>query len=159
MKNKLLTREIVQHIFASLGLSEGGFGKMGLTMPEFESEKIVAIEYEDGSTIKHKTYSAQLTIDSTNIKFLAVDLSVDGVFEAALVVRMNDLPIHAMRLSYDTEEAAQFCVIVGGKSSEADLSIQCNLLLGIEKLVSIGFPWEKLDEFEELYRVALSICN
>lgn len=159
MKNKLLTREIVQHIFASLGLSEKGFGKIGLTLPEFELGKIVAIEYEDGSTIKHKTYSAQLSIDSTNIRFLAIDLSVDGIFEAALVARMNDLPIHAMRLSYSTEEAAQFYVIVEGKSSEADLSVQCNLLLGIEKLVSIGFPWEKLDEFEELYRAGLSICN
>lgn len=159
MKNTLLTRELVQHIFISIGLSAGNFSKLGLSSIEFQTDKTIDIEYEDNSVIKHKTYAANLVFDSTNIKFFAVDLSVDGIFEAALAVRMNDLPIHTMRLCYEAEEPAQFCVAFDSKFLEADLFVQGNLMLGIERMLSWGLSWGKLDDFEDLRRAVLSICN
>jgi len=159
MKNNLLKKEIVRHIFSLLGLSPVGFGKIAITHKDFLSDKTVDIEYNDNKIINHNVFVSQIKTEEFTIKFLVIDLTIDNNLEAVLVIKMNDLPLHIMRLSYAEGDQTEFQIVIDNKSKEAELSIQCQLLLGIEQIISLGLAWEKLDDFEVLRTAGLLICQ
>ena len=161
MKNIILTREIVRHILVSFGIApKPHWGKVGLTLNEFKKNKVLSIEYDDGKVINHPVFAAQIKVsDDSTLKLLLVDLSLEESSEVLLVVQFDSLPIHVLRLSYATEEPAKFALVVDGKVTELNLSVQCSFLMGVERISSLGLSYTSLDDFESLYTVATSMCN
>lgn len=160
MQNKLLTREIIRHIFACFGVIVP-LGQAGLTVGELLTKKSVRMAYDNGEEISHKVYAGQIVFQESKFRALMVDLTADAECpEFCLLFRFDSLPLHGLRLSYDDEDFGVFRIL-GDKDvwKEASMTVQSSALNGIERLVSFGFPWTPCDQIDDLFKAALVLVE
>lgn len=165
MKNNILTKEIINHIFISVGLSPTSFGKIGLSSKDLMTDRVIDMSYDD-LEISHPVYAGEIIIQESKIRALAVDLTLEDCSEFCFIFRMDSYPLHGLRLAYDDENAEDrdtgtFRIFNDKNESwiEANVYTQGMALSGIEKITSYGLLWEPCKNIDDLYRAALILST
>lgn len=160
-QNKLLTKEVIRHIFTSFGMTTVNTPNNTLLSKELLTPKTVKIKYDDNEEFTHSVFAGQLVL-SKDSKFRAVivNLSMDDIQEYCCVFRLDKLPLHGLRLRYDDEDIGAFKIYDEGNKSwmDASIGIQAMILGGIEKIISYGLLWETTSEFNDLYKIAVNLA-
>jgi hypothetical protein len=162
--NLLLQKEIVLHIFRSLGVFESDV----FSRPSFHDlvlqekyllNKKLAFETEDKEKHKKDIWAVNSRIDNANIKLMVADLS-DGAAEYALIIQLDNFPPYGLRLSANEDDYGTISVNVGeGDWAPADVMVQSKLLSGFESLALIFREWNKLEDFSMLYKKLILFLN
>lgn len=157
-----LTKEIIKRILSDVGAVPEHFGERGLTDDNFSLAKKIAVQYEDGPEY-HMMYSGQLKIGDSVLRGLLTDLTVDSVAEYLFVFRVDDLPIHAIRMVYVPDVLDTDCYIRIQKEEGTwftpSVEIMAKMLVEFEKIVSYGLLWNDCTANSDLYDVAVSLIN
>ena len=161
-----LPKLIVRRIIADVGAAPNAVGKTGLTVSELLLNKVIKVNYDDG-VHEHDVYSGKISIESTVLKGLLVDLTID-IPEYLFVFRMDNMPIHAAKALYDEIDLGETFLRVYYPDKEKEpsftwrdsgLYIKARMLSDFEKIVSYGFMWEDCKDIEDLYEAAVSLID
>lgn len=167
MKNNILTKEIINHIFINVGLSPTSFGKIGLSSKSLLTDRVVNMSYDD-LEVAHPVYAGEIIIQDSKIRGLAVDLTLEDCAEFCFIFRMDAYPLHGLRLAYDggneddeDRDNGTFRIFNDKNESwiEANIFTQGMALSGIEKITSYGLLWEPCVNIDDLYRAALILST
>lgn len=165
MKNKILTKEIINHILISVGLSPGSFGKIGLSVEKLLTNQTLQMSYDDVEVI-HSVYAGEISIQESKIRGLAVNLSLEDCAEFCFIFRMDSFPLYGLRLAYtdlDSEEADYGVFRIFNDKNEswvdANIMTQSMVLFGIERITSHGLLWSPCDKIDDLYKAALILST
>jgi hypothetical protein len=161
-QNKLLTKEIIYHIFTSFGMCNTSSLSNTVLFKEFLKTKIVKIKYDNDEEINHAVYSSQISINKeSKFKVLIIDLTLDDIQEYCCVFQLDNLTIHGMRLRYDNEDTGIFKMYNETNSTwvDAPISNQAMILGGVEKIVSYGLLWESISDCEQLYNIGINLVS
>jgi len=157
-----LSYEIIKRILADVGATSGKlFGKVGLTDTALKLDKQVVVRYDDRDR-KHDVYSGKISLgDSSKIYGLLINLSIDGESEFLFLFRMDNLPIHAVRVIYDNSADSFFKIYDSEKTvwREANIYAKARVLADFERLVSWGAMWEDYIDIKDLYDAAISLIR
>ena len=161
--NHFLKNEIIRHIFASIGVTTTKlFGTVGLPVKDLcVSNKSVVLEYDDGK-VEHPVYSGSLDLINGSVYGCLLDLSLNEDREYLFGFSIDDMPIHALKIVYDTDDLFDnlFMIYNHGKEEwvHADLFIQANVLSGFERINSLGVIWEPCDKTDHIYNAILKLA-
>lgn len=166
MKNNILTKEIINHIFINVGLSPTSFGKIGLSSKNLLTDRVVNMSYDD-LEVAHPVYAGEIIIQDSKIRGLAVDLTLEDCAEFCFVFRMDSYPLHGLRLTYNGDHEYEdsdngiFRIFNDKNESwiEANIFTQGMALSGIEQIISYGLLWEPCTNIDDLYRAALILST
>jgi hypothetical protein len=162
-QNKLLTREIVRHILTSFGVSSTSVTDNSLIGHDLLTSKKVRIKYDDEAEIDHLVFAGQLSIGKdAKFKAIAIDLTTESESpEFCCVFRLENLPLHGLKLCYDDEDTGLFKIHddTGKAWADAPIVVQAMILGGVEQVVSYGLLWEPLTDFADLYKAAVILAG
>jgi len=155
-----LTTEIVRRIFLDIGVTDGPtFGKLGITESCFLLDKKMKIRYDSGD-LEHKMYAGQMKLDSSLLRGLLVDLTVDDVVEFGFVFRMDALPIHGMKITYGDDLAYNFIKLYDDEKKSwvnANMYMQAMILANFERITSWGILWDNSKDIDDLYQAIIKM--
>jgi len=167
-KNKYLTKEIIRHLLACFGAApHPNFGKAGLSALKISKELIIEHVDEESrpEQISHPIFFGEGKVDNSTFQAALIDLSVPfvkGDVEYCVVFRVDNLPIHGLRLFYTYDDEFGDFKIYDEKSSvwiDAPLHTQGLVLNGIERAVSAGITWSEVAELPELYNALIKLIE
>ena len=162
--NGKLKREIVLNCFNILGLfrDKNNLGSSNLIEPllndKFMLDKKLAFEIEDGSKKETAIYAALTKIENNVIKVLIADI-IDNSPEYAVIIRMDNFPSIAMRLSIEEDDLGSLAFSVEKQWIEVDTLAQAKVLVGLESIANIFCIWEKMNDYKEMYDILISFMN
>lgn len=156
-----LSKEITKRILADIGVSPGKlFGKVGLTDPAFKLAGTVTVRYDD-SDRRHDLYSGKLELGEFILRGLLIDLTIDKDSEFLFVFRMDEMPIHAIKVVFDNTGDCFFKIFDSDKSvwREASMYLKARILADFERIVGWGILWKDCLENEDLYKAAVELVR
>jgi hypothetical protein len=156
-----LSQEIIKRILADIGATPGMFGKVGLVDPLLKLAKTIKVRYDDRDR-QHDIYAGQVIIgQSSKLRGLFIDLTVDMEPEYLFVFRMDELPIHALRAVYDSSNDCFFRVFDSENTiwKESSLYMKARILSDFERFVSWGLLWQDCHEIDDLYKAAIELIR
>lgn len=149
--------EIIKRIMYDFGINLLDNNHSKLISQELLSKLVLSLEddLEDGNKFErdHPIYSGEFTLNKDKFQALAIDLSVNDYIEFCVVFRMENLPIHGLRMSSLSDDGGKFKIQQANNWIDATIKVQSLVLNGVEHLVSLGLNWDKLPKSseEELY--------
>lgn len=174
-----LSKEIIKRILADVGAVPSDFGKAGLTLPIFKLDKKFVIDYTDEEreqsygNLKEQfhMYAGEGSLPGIKIRALLVDLRRDvytdegpsGIYiEYALALRVDDKPIYALRLgfnSYEDRDNGDFFIQEGENWISPTILIKSLALVGMETIVDQGMIWNPLASYKDLYNAVSHVVE
>lgn len=157
-----LTFEIIKRVVADLGaVPSKEFGRVGLTDSGLLLSKTLTIKYDDSVTVEHDIYAGKLTLKDSAIRGLLVNLTVEDAYEFLFVFRMDDMPIHSIRVVYDdpTESFIRIYSQDKDKWIRPSVYMKARILADFEQFVSWGIMWEDCKEVSDLYEIAVKLVD
>lgn len=161
--NITLRKEIISHIFHSLGIFDDPKNRFNiiekLNSDKFLIDKKIAFETEDKKQIKNNLWAARTKIDNSEIKVMIADISED-IPECALIIQMDSFMPQAIRLSLDEDDYGDmFVCIQDNKWVNTSTIMQAKMLIGFESLIEMFAQWEKIDKYMDLYKILVGFLN
>lgn len=157
--NIQLKKEIINHIFNMFGLfNNNSVFVENIISDKFLLDKKISFINDDNKKYENKIYGISINIENSTINILLGDLKED-VKEYAMIVQMNDMSPHAIRLAEDIEDDGSVSLNLKGEWIEAPSLVQAKLLVGIESLSEIIVPWKKIENYNDLYKYLLLFLN
>lgn len=158
-----LSQEIIKRVLADVGVLPDMLGK-GLTDKAFLLEKRMGISYDDGIRY-HNVYSGKISFSEAEMRGIVLDLSVEDEPEFMFVFRVDALPIHAVRMTYNAPEVSLHNCYLRIQNPEKkhwynpSVELLARILAQFEKIVSYGVLWEECTEVSDLYEAAVKLTN
>lgn len=158
-EERTLVKELVQRILSNLGIVPGNnFGKVGITTEKHLIKE--KIELDDRSQCP--VWAGQFIITGSVIKLLTTKIPLgdkENSEELILLMNINE-QIYGFRYMWHHDEDA----IVLVKSSEdnwaaANLIVQMQIAVVIEKITQEGLFWDPCIEYQELFDVLLNLIE
>jgi hypothetical protein len=162
--NNVLKREIILHIFKTVGVMADPELMRISMMDQLNSEKFlldkkIAFETEEKKVKENNLWAATAKIENSSIKIIIADITED-IFEFTLILQMDTFLPCAIRLSEDPEDFGSMYVnIQENKWIEATTSLQAKMLVGFESLTEIYLQWQKLDDYMDVYKSMIGFLN
>ena len=157
-----LSKEIIRRIFADIGAAPGRmFGRVGLVDSSLRLAKSIIVRYDDMDR-RHDVYAGQISLHPSNLRGLFVNLTVDDDNEYLFIFRMDELPIHALRVVYDIDGDDCFFRVFEEEKGiwrDANMYMKARMLADFERMVSWGLLWEDCKETKDLYTVATELIR
>jgi hypothetical protein len=158
-----LTKEIIKRILANVGALPGKhFGRVGLTDPTLKLDRTINIGYDDKSRA-HSVYAGKLKLKDVDMRGLLVDLTVDEDAEYIFVFRVDELPVHSVRMVYDPDDYDNDCYVRIKRPNDTwftpNMEMLARMLAEFESVVSHGVLWEDCKDISDLYQVAVKLIN
>ncbi|MDP2683498.1 MAG: hypothetical protein Q8P20_00420 [bacterium] len=156
-----LSKEIIKRIFADVGVVPGPmFGKVGLVEPRFKIAKTITVRYDDMDRA-HDVYAGKMSLGESTLRGVLVNLTVDYYPEFLCVFRMDELPIHAIKVVYDSSNDSFFKIFNNETKiwREANVYMKARMLADFEQIVSAGLLWQDCDNTEDLYTAIISLIQ
>lgn len=163
MNNKL-KKEIILNIFNIFGVfrEKTNFSSSTLMEPlvgeKFLIDKKLAFENDDGTKKENNIFTAKTKIDQNIIKIMIADI-IDDIGEYAIIMQMDNFPSIAFRLSLDEDDFGTIAFLIDNKWIEVGTSAQARILMGVENLSEIFCMWEKMSEYDEMYKILINFLN
>ena len=162
-----LTFEIIKRIIADVGvipnLDVSADSKLnrGLASSGLLLHKTLSVRYEDGTEYEHDIYSGKLEIEDSILKGLLVNLSIKDTDEFIFVFRFNTLPIHAIRVIYNSQEDSFIRIRSNNTEKWVVPSVYmiARLLSEFEQFVSWGHIWNECKDINDLYDVVVKLVD
>lgn len=158
--NKQLREQIVEHVFANLGMIVADYVKpdsKSLASEEFLLKHVLVFEDESGHDIRNKVWGCQLSAESQEIKILLGDCSqYSNVPEYALIVQLKNAPAYGVYLICSPNvdsEALIGCSINSKDWMECNTYLQATFLAGMEQIRDIGLAWSKCADSESQFKL------
>lgn len=161
MINSKLQREIISHVLGLFGIFNPNKFNMidDLISDRFLLEKKIAFEAEDRKKYYGSLWAGSAKIENSRINAMVADIKED-IAEFALIIQMDTFPPYALRISSDVEDFGEICIGTGdNKWINVSIAIQAKFLSGIEGLNETLTSWEKVNEYEELYKLLVGFLN
>src|SRR5271165_1599565 len=162
--NLKLRKEIILNILNVIGVfrDKTNFSSSTLIEPliveKFLLNKKLAFEIENGEKRENSIFAATTKIENNIIKVMVADI-IDNIPEYAVIMQMDNFPSIAMRLSTDDEDFGTISFDIENKWIDVGTSAQARILMGVENLSEIFCTWEKLIDYESMYKVLISFVN
>lgn len=165
--NESLRKEIVRHIFNRFGLltkeKTYGFGSLpAILKDEFVLDKRIVFVGEAEKQYQNRVWATVCEIGGKKVQAVVADTK-DDIGEFSILLRVDILPVYAMRLSEDIEDTGSMsCFIEHSKHShwiEANSVVQARCLIGIETLSDQLLDWKKMDNYKEMYDLLIGFLK
>jgi hypothetical protein len=152
--NISLKKEIIKHIFNNFGLFKTPETKFALTNTlrddSFLLDKRIIFLGEEDKKIQNKCWAVISELGKSKMKVLIADIT-DDIEEFAIIMKMDNFPIYALRLSSDSSDAGHLMIKTDKKWIDTSTAIQARCLFGIEGIADTYLEWKKLIDYQELY--------
>lgn len=155
--NKILTAEIIKHIFSGLAIIESSFVNMNKTKSlmskDFLLKETLSFE-EDNMIISNNIWGCQLLIDKKEIKMLLGNCSQDKNYpEYCLLVQLKDSPSYALYfIEEDPLQSLIACSVDGNKWMQCSTYLQATFLAGMENVKDIALSWDRCTNYNSQYQ-------
>lgn len=162
--NNRLKKEIILNCFNIIGLflDKNNLGSSSLIEPllddKFLLDKKLAFEIEDGSKHENAIFAASTKIENNIIKVLIADI-IDNTPEYAVIIRMDNFPPIAMRLSTEDDDFGTLSFLIERQWIEIDTLAQAKVLVGLEAIANMFCLWEKMTDYKEMYEIMIGFVN
>ena len=156
-----LSKEIIKRIFADIGAVPSRlFGRVGLVDPALKLAKTITVRYDDKDR-RHDIYAGQISIKTSRLRGLLINLTVEDDPEYLFIFRMDELPVHALRVVYNDDDDCFFRIFDTDKSiwREANMYVKARVLADFERIVDAGLMWEDCKDIQDLYIVATELIR
>jgi hypothetical protein len=162
--NLTLKREIILHILKTFGAFDDRQRiRLGITesliLDTFIIGKKIAYEREDGTKSNGNIWASCVKPGNATIKVLVADITDDDEKEVAAIIQMDEHAPYAIRLSMTNDDFGSLCVNTNDAWTDAGVSIQGKLLVGVESLTEVMSPWQKLDNYDQMYQWLIGFLN
>jgi hypothetical protein len=161
MNNLKLKKEIISHIFHTVGIFTTGNNAELISHildKQFLLDKKLAFEIDDEKYEKsiHAMYAK---METSEIKILAAD-TTNEIREFTLIIQMDKSYPCALRLSEDVDDSGSisFC-IENNKWIEAGTILQAKILMGVESLSGLFLNWKKINDYGDIYKSLVGFLN
>jgi hypothetical protein len=156
-----LKKEIVKHIFKSLGIFDDKISGVfePLTSNKYLVDKKIIFQDEANKDYQNNIWAVKTKFEASEIKILVADIS-EEIREFAIIIQMDSFHSTAMRISEDPDDCGSICF-----NPDQDIWInvsvlhQAKVLFGIESLVELCFSWEKINNYHDMYKILISFLN
>lgn len=157
--SSILTKEIIKRIMANCGI--GHQKNFGLLKKEFLLKNSLPLEYDDVTYYEHRVFAGETVLQKFKLRAMVVDLSMSAssIPEFCLAFRLEELPIHGLRLVFDDEDMGIFKIKQANNWIDATVSIQAMALNGMEHVISLGLAWAPTAKTDDLYQAVSSLCT
>lgn len=158
-----LSQEIIKRVLADVGVMPDMLGR-GLTDNALLLEKRMGVSYDDGIRY-HDIYAGKLNLSDAEMRGLIIDLSVENEPEFLFLFRVDALPIHAVRMTYNAPEVSIHNCFLRIQNLEKkhwynpSVELLAKILAQFERIVSYGLLWDKCLEVSDLYEAAVKLTN
>lgn len=154
--NLNLKKEIITHIFNKFGLlNKSSFGNSESPISKkFIYNKTIDFS-SDGEDYKNSIWTTEAHIEDSRIQFIIADLT-DLAPEYAFVLKLNDNPAYAGRISVDEDDYGSLHFQVGELWVDAPTVFQAKLLVAVEEIMELFLKWEKNESSEEIYQLLIN---
>lgn len=165
-----LMTEIIQHVFANLGIIQSQFVKLDNTKSLISKdlllkEKLI-FENDDG-TVKNNIWGCQISAEEQEIKILVGDCSSDEDIKSyCLIVKLKDAPAYGLCLEYvySGDDLKKDCPMIAVSVNDKDWMecttfLQSTFLAGMEQIRDLGLSWSKCLNYDEQYKLMLSFIK
>lgn len=166
--NQVLMENVVQHIYANLGLVAVSFIDSQQTQSLIDKEyklndKKLTFHGEHHEEIQRPVYGCQVTLGDKTFRIMVGDCSQDkNVPEYCVVVQLTGLPAYGMYMVCDphSESEALIAVTMNNKDwMPCSTFLQATLLAAMEQLRDIGLGWGKCTNYHQHYDVLVSMIK
>lgn len=165
--NKILTREIINHIYSELGVITNNLvdnKKFGsIKSDNFLLEKKIISESENKKEILGSVWGMESTIVSNDLSILVGDCSIEkSVKEYASIVYLKEAPAYGMYCVYGdgVDSSPLISVTTDGKSWVPTTTyLQATFLAGMQNVKENIFNWKKCDNYDLKYDLLLSFIK
>ncbi len=141
------------------------FGVAGISSKEFLLDETLTLTDEDKHITTHKIYCGTFKIEKplTIIRSIVADLSDgdenDHIPEYIMLWRMDQYPIYAIRLAFDTTDNGLFLNCTDDEWYEVDVYNKALALAGMERIADVGVLWAPCNKYDDLYKGLLHIAG
>jgi hypothetical protein len=163
--NQVLMENIVQHIFANLGLISTSYARNTQSLID-KNYKLAdkKLSFYNGTQEVHRpVYGAQVKIGDKEFKIIAGDCSLDSsIPEYCVVVQLTGLPAYGMYMVCDphSEPEALIAVTVNNQDWMPCVTfLQATLLAAMEQLRDVGMGWQKCTNYQEFYQTLVTMIK
>lgn len=157
-----LSTLMIQRILANVGAVPNSPGVSGLMDKNLLLTRTIKVKYDNGNA-DHNMYVGAISLGKNKIKGLLIDLSIDDSPEFMFVFRMDELPIHVAKVTYDKWDIGETYLRIYNSEKknwmEASIYFKARLLADFERLASHGYLWEDYEDYEDLYEAAVETLN
>jgi hypothetical protein len=160
--NKKLQKEIVKHIFETIGVFKvSGYTNFSMIEPlisdKFLISKKIAIDI-DGEKFENNIYTATARIDKSVIKIMVADTH-DDISEFTVIIQMDTFPQCAMQLSLNAEDCGSMYFNTSNNWTNSNALLQGKILVGIEEISNMILDWNRFDKYEDMYKNLIGFLN
>lgn len=164
--NQVLLEQIVQHIYANLGILPASFvnqeSSLSLLSKTYRLDKNVLFKDDEGKFVKNHVYGCQASLGPTDFTILVANCSQNqDVAEFAVLVELTGNPTYGLYLACDSDDM-QALVAVSIENNNwmpCDTFLQATLLVAMEHLKSLNLVWKKPDNYHKYYDRLVSLIS
>lgn len=164
--NKMLTSQIVRHIFSNFMIIPSDFVDVKKTKSLMSndfllSEKLI-FELEDGEILKNKVWGCQIPIEHQEVRILLGDCSQEkNISEYCLLIQLKNSPTYGLYLAHgdSLEEVLIACTLNGKDWITCNTFLQATFLAATEQIKDFAFTWDKCSKYQEQYKILLEFIK
>jgi hypothetical protein len=143
-KHHILTDEIVKYVFANLGITE--VRKVSVKDNMFKSDKTISfIEDSDNPPRTVPVFACRTKVGDKKLEIVSVVLTPS---ESAVLVRLEGCPMYG---AYFWMGDGRIGVCIKDHWVKASMFVQASFLAGMEQLKEVGYPFEPMKKFDDMY--------
>lgn len=165
--NQPLMEQIVQHIFANLGLVATSHVDLQRTQSLIDKEFRLADKHlnfsNDSQTVSRPIYGCQIVLGDKTFRILAGDCSQEIESpEYCVVAQLTGLPVYGMYMICDSLDEKEPLIAVSMDNKDwmpCSTFLQATLLAAMEQLRDIGVGWSKCTNYQQQYEALLSMIK
>ena len=163
--NKLLTEQIINHVFSGFSLIQSPFFKKekSIKSKDYLLNCNLSFEDQNNNQIENKVWGIQLSIENQNLKILIGDCSIEsGVIEYAAVISLENAPTYGIYSAYgqNIDSQALIAASVDKKSwLTCNTYLQATFLSAMEYAKDIGFAWNKCKDYDSEFELLQSFIR
>lgn len=153
--NKLLTEQIINHVFSGFCLIPSNSFQdsfKSIKSKEYLLDCKLSFEDQNNQEITNKVWGIKLNVENQDLKILVGDCSIEeGITEYAAIVNLQDSPTYGLYSVYGKSLDSQALIAASVDQKGwivCSTYLQATFLSAMEHVKEIGFSWEKCREFQ-----------
>lgn len=149
-----MNNTIIEHIFQYFGIGETNNQFLFTILDnKYLIDKKLSIELEDNKCLQQNVWALTGKINTSTIKVLAADISVDEEqIEYVLLLQLDELSIYALKLQKSPNISGTAYVNSNKHWAELTNLLLAKLLVGIEQLNELFIDYKSMTNYQELYQ-------
>lgn len=165
--NKVLTEQIIKHIFYNLAILSSSTINLDKTKSLMSKDFLILekVPFETNiPNINNNIWACQVYTDKHEIKFLLGDCRQEkNVSEFCLLVELKDAPIYGLYLVENKDNISSdpliACSMDGIDWMECKTFLQATFLAGMEQIRELGLTWKKCPDYQAQYNSMITFIK